>query len=225
MAIISATTYQSATNQTISGGAATALATWCSAVDSAIKRKIRPFYPEPTTVTDCILDAPADRDLYLPVTPVRSATSVYYRSDANGLAANFTSDYLLDNTDGAAYQLVIDDVVNGYAKRGLLRRVGQVWGLSRVRPPERLGYRLEPERGALKVTFAAGPSSLPDDIFAAAVLAVSMLFERKESGVAVGSESWNGYSRSIAGPFTAEGAVNSPDVLALLMPYMSIHVG
>jgi hypothetical protein len=59
---------------------------------------------------------------------------------------------------------------------------------------------------------------------AAAVSAVSLLMQRRKTGAPIQSESWNGESISVAGPFTATGAVTSPDVLALLMPFVSVRI-
>jgi hypothetical protein len=90
-------------------------------VEAAIKKLCRPFLFEPLTLTDVVLDAPWNwQDLYLPVTPVRSVTSVYYNAEAHGVVANFTSSNLL--TAGTDYQLVIDDHVNGWSRWGRLRR-------------------------------------------------------------------------------------------------------
>lgn len=225
MAILTSAEFTAASGLAPTGDDAASLDALCAAVDAAIKRVLRPFHPEPLTCSNVVLDAPYERELYLPVTPVRGVTSIYYRSDANGLAANFTSDYLIDNTDGAAYQLVIDDWVNNYSRRGLVRRVGEVWAWERFRPAERLGYRLGPERGSLLVNFTAGPTSVPLDVQQAAVVAATLLYQRRKTGVPLASESWGGYSYSAAGQFTAEAAVRSPEVAALLAPYTSIHVG
>jgi hypothetical protein len=225
MAIIDSTIWATHTGVTVTGADAVSIAAYCAGVDAAIKRMLRPFHPEPTTITDCILDAPPDRDLVLPVVPVRAVTSVYVRPDANGLVANFTSDYLLDNTDNAEYQLLIDDFITGYARRGILRRVNRLWGYGHYSPPDRLAYKLEPRRGAIKVTFTAGPASVPTDIQLAATIAVTLMYNRRVEGAPYASESWNGRSQSIAGPFTAESAVRTPDVLALLTPYLTVHVG
>ena len=181
---------------------------------------LAPFYPEPVTITDCILDAPPSRDLYLPVKPVRSITSVYYRSDAGGLLANFTADYLLDNAAGDQYQLLVDDPITGWSRQGCLRRIDMAWGYTNIVPLSRLASQIEPERGSIKVTYTAGPSALPPEIEAAAVLAVSILLARKKTGMPVVSESWNGYSASYAGPFTATGVLYTPDIQAMLSPYL-----
>jgi hypothetical protein len=54
---------------------------------------------------------------------------------------------------------------------------------------------------------------------------VTLMYNRRVEGAPYASESWNGRSQSIAGPFTAESAVRTPDVLALLTPYLTVHVG
>lgn len=219
MAIVSETIWEAWTNQSVTGAASTSIAAICTAVDAAIKRLLLPYLPESATVTDEILDAPPTRDLILRRRPVRSITSLYYRADADAVAANFTSDYLL--VAGTDYSLLIDDPVNGWSQSGIVRRLGgSVWGYGWYRDPTTLAPRLESGRGSIKVTYAAGPSSVPSDIEAAAVLMVSMIYGRKEQGAPFASESWNGRSQSLAGQYTAESALNSPDVKALLRPYI-----
>jgi hypothetical protein len=220
MAILSVAQYQTLTAQALAGDALSAATAWCAAVSAALAKALLPYIAEPVTITDDIHDAPPSRDLLLHRRPVRSVTSVYWRPDANGLVSRFTSEYLLDNTDNAEYQLLIDDPVNGLAGGGILRRVGRVWGSSRVVYPDRLASTLVPERGSLKITYAAGPLTVPEDIQGAAVLAVSMLMRRKVDGMPLTSESWNGWSGSWAGPYTATAVIQSPDVQAMLSPYL-----
>ena len=55
------------------------------------------------------------------------------------------------------------------------------------------------------------------------VLAVSLLMKRKEGGAPNTSESWNGYSGSVAPQFLATSALQSPDVMAMLMRYLPIN--
>lgn len=224
MAILSASTYSTYTGTSYTGADATALAAIISAVDAAIKRTIRPFYPESTTVTDAVLDAPVGPVLLLPVVPVRSITSLYLNYSANGVVADFTSDHLL--MAGDDYHLPLDGVVEGYSRSGrVFRRGASSWGRERVFMVDRIAPQTTPARGAIKATFAAGPTSVPDDLVQAAVLATSLLFHRKVAGAPFGSESWNGYSAGIAGPFTAAGVLRTPDIAALLAPYQTVHFG
>ena len=225
MAILTASTYYTLRGETLTGDDATACTSWCAAVSAAIARVIRPFSAEAVTQSNIVLDAPISRDLFLPIVPVRSVTSVYLDLGANGLVANFGSDDLLDNTDNGEYQLLIDDWVGGFSRSGILRRVNSYWGSGRYRYPDRLADSLEGVRGAVLVNYLAGTTSVPPEIEAAAVLAVSLLLARKRTGAPVSSESWNGYSASLAGPFTAAGVVQTPDIAGLLLPYQTAHVG
>ena len=220
MAIIDATAWQAATNQTAAGTALTALEWACASVDALVKRAVLPFLPEPQTVTNAVLDAPPVNELQLPYRPVRSITSLYLNTSANGDPAQFTSDYLLTNyTD---YYLPVDPVA-GYNRAGVvLRRGASTWGREYHRLPDRLADSSYAVPGAIQVTFAAGTLSVPDDLFAAAMLAVSLLLKRKEFGMIAASESWNGYSPSWAGPFLTS-VLESPDVSALLRPYQTIQ--
>jgi hypothetical protein len=224
MAIVSETTWEAMTGQSVTGTASTSIAAICTAVDAAIKKLLLPYAPESLTVTDEIYDAPPTRDLILRRRPLRTVTSVYYRPDALGVVANFTSDYLL--TAGTEYGILVDDPVNSWGASGIVRRLGgAVWGIAGYRSPGSLAYRLEPLRGSIKITYAAGETSVPSDIAAAAALMVSLLYARKESGAPFASESWNGRSQSLAGPYTAESALRSPDVAALLAPYVTPKFG
>jgi hypothetical protein len=220
MAIITATTYQSATNQTLSSGDATACATWCLAVDAAIKKLIYPYQLESSTVTG-YCDAPTRDVLFLPVYPIRTLTSLYLNPAGNGQSANFTSDYLL--TEGDDYYMPLDQP-DGLSRWGkVLRRGSATWGYETGWMIDRLAGTVTPNRGAIKYVVSAGHTSVPDDAFAAAVLAVSLLMKRKEGGVPSTSESWNGYSTSYASPFIAGAAVRSPDVMGLLEHYLPIN--
>lgn len=222
MAIISAATYATYTNTAYTGGDATALTAICTAVDVAIKKLLRPFVPEDQTFTDVVFDAPPGNVLWLPVYPVRSITSLYLRYWANGEVAAFTSSDLL--TQYTQYYMPLDPI-DGYSRRGqVFRRGASVWGFEQRFPLGRLAPQVEPNRGAVKATLVCGPSSVPADIVQAAVLAVSMIFARKVPGMPVTSESWNGGSYSLAAPFLT-AVLASPDVQALLMPYMTTHVG
>ncbi len=223
MAIITAATYQTLSDQTFTGSTLDSVTAWCAGVSAAILKAIRPFQPEPITQTDIILNAPIDEFLILPIVPVRSITSVYYNPFANGNPAAFTSDDLLAATQ---YQLMTTQP-EGYSRSGLLRRCGlsNLWGADWRNPVTMLASKLVPLYGAIKVTYLAGPASLPADIQDAAVLAVSLMLQRKKTGAPLSSEGWNGYNYSLASAFTATSAVNSPDVLDMLMPYRSPAVG
>lgn len=212
--------YVAFTGGTYDATAQTALTAILGGVEAAVKRLCSPFLFEPATLTDVILDAPWSSDtLLLPALPVRSVTTLYCRADARGVAANFTAADLL--TAGTDYQLVIDDFVNGWARAGRVRRLNRnVWGVEYRRPLGRLGYEPQPGAGAIKVTFEAGCAAVPAEVTQAVYLATGLVYARR-GGAPVTSESWNNASRSFAGPFTADAAVNSPDVMALLAPYTS----
>jgi hypothetical protein len=196
-----------------------ALTVLLAQTEAAIKKLCRPFLFEAATFTDVILDAPWNaQDLYLPATPVRSITSLYYSADARGVVANFTSDHLL--TAGEDYQLVIDDPVNTWSRHGRVRRLARsLWGAGTIRPYTRLAFGPTDAQASVKVTFVAGCTSVPAEVAEALYLATMMTYQRR-TGAPVTSESWNGGSVSYAGPFTETAAVNSPDAKQLLAPYM-----
>lgn len=221
-AIVTAPEYQAHTNQTFTGSALTSLTHICRMVDAAIRRNIAPFHPEPTTVTNQILDAPMGNELYLPIVPVRSITTLYLRWGANGESAAFTSDDLLTVNDD--YYMPIDDAIRNYSRHGkVYRRGAGIWGYELHRHLGRLSNTPRPNVGAIKITYTAGPLSVPDDLVMAADLMVSLILQRRTTGVPYASESWNGYSASIPQQFLTS-ALASPDVQEILGRYQTIHV-
>jgi hypothetical protein len=195
-------------------------------VDAAFRQALKPFYPGPVTITDHVMDAPRGNVLLLPVTPARSITSLYlrwFRGESYGDPAAFTAEDLL--TQYEDYFMPIDTLPENYSRSGkVYRRRASSWGAEWVRPLGRLASELEPARGAVKVTYLAGPASVPDDIAMAAALAASQLYARMPTGVPLGSESWNGYSKSVAAPFLVSFR-ESPDVAAVLRRYQGVYVG
>lgn len=221
MAIISSSSWAAATGESLSGAEATALAAWCTYVDAGIQRMVSPFVLEATTYTDKVCDAPTRDVLYLPVYPIRSITSLYLNPAANGKVAAFTSDFLLTANDD--YYMPLDEP-DGYSRWGkVFRRNSTMWGWERTGYTDRLAGSLASNRGAIKYTVTAGPAAVPDDVVAAAALAVSLLMKRKVAGVASTSESWNGGSYSLASQALAMAALQSPDVLAFLSRYLPVH--
>ena len=118
MAIIDAADYAAQTNQTFTVAQKQAIGRICSSVDAAIKKLIYPFYPEPVTLTDVVLDAPTGNTLILPALPVRSITSLSVHWWANGDPSVFTSDDLWTQYDD--YYLPLDHPVEGYSRSGLV---------------------------------------------------------------------------------------------------------
>ncbi len=225
MAIVSATIWQTFTGVTLTGAELASLTTVCGQVNAVINKLIRPYQLEPITQTQEILDAPIEPYLLTELVPVRSLTSVWLNGGANGdpSAFNLTLDLLTEFID---YQLILDMQPEGWSRSGRVRRVGQsVWGTQWRRPPTRLTAELDPNRGSVMLTYEAGHTSVPADVTEAACLNVSLILKRKLSGAPAVSESWNGYSASLASAFLQTAAILSPDVIAALAPYMSMFTG
>lgn len=195
-------------------------------VDAAFRHALKPFYPGPVTITDHVMDAPRSQYLYLPVVPVRSITSIYlhwFWGESTGDPASFTAADLLTQYDD--YYMPIDTLPENYSRSGLVhRRRASAWGAEWTRPVGRLASALQPARGSLKISWLAGPASVPDDIAGVASLATSMLYRRRTHGMPATSESWNGYSTSWAAPFLTS-FLESPDVQVVLRRYQSVFVG
>lgn len=217
MAIIDADRFQTITGQTFSSSDLQAIRAICSSVSDAITQYLKPFQPEPLTITSRVIEAPPSELLVLPVRPARAMVSVYFRSDAKGDPSLFTSDYLL--TQYTDYVLPLDDAINGISRSGILRRIGGIWGRRLVVKNDRLGYSEEPLPGSVMVTYTAGMPVLPPSIEEAAQLMVSMIWNRRTQGMPAQSESWNGESVGYAGAFTTTAALHSPDIAGMLSQF------
>ena len=217
-ALITAESYQTLTGQTMTGADLTALSGWCAGVNNAVRKHLRPYSPDSVTLTSFVMDAPTGNVLLLPVLPVRTLTSVYWRPGANGEVAAFTSDDLLTVNDD--YWMPTDPF-DGYSRKGEVYRRGMSsWqGEYRYANPRSLAPQHDPGRGAILLNATCGETSVPDAITSACALMVSLIYARRKDGAPYASESWNGRSQSLAGAFTATAALHSPDVQALLAPF------
>lgn len=213
--LVTPTDWQNATGQTVTGAELVALSRWCMSVDAAIRKAIKPYVPNPTTFTDVILDAPPDENLILPAVPVRSIASIYLHPGANGDPSAFTSaDLLTAYTD---YFLQIDPIDN-HSRSGIVRRrPGMAWGAEAYREIGRLGGTYQPNRGAIKVTFAAGPMVIPEDLIGAATLGVSYLMGKKKT--AAFGENWG-----TAAAMGAPSILRVPDIADMLLRYQDFYI-
>ncbi len=224
--IITPATYFALTGITpFTGDALTSIAGICAAVSDAIAKFIRPYSAFPITLTNHVMDAPADNVLLMPVLPVRSITSLSLRWGANGNPSVFTADDLL--TEFTDYYLPIS-AHDDYSRTGQVYRRGwSTWAYElRYANWRSLSPTVDPNRGAILLSGTFGETSIPDAIAGAASLMTSMLYARRRTGMAVGSASLNGASYSNAAPFTATSALASPDVQDMLRSYTGtmIHV-
>lgn len=217
-----------------------AYAALLAAVEQAVKNRCRKRL-EPETYT-VVLTPPPSARLALRQTPVRSVTSLWVNAAANGDPAAFTSDHLL--TPYTDYWLEVGE--DGMSHTGIVWRVGgRAWGAGgmvgggslaawtpAVSPVLLAGgggltRSITPNPGSVKVTYAAGYPATPEPVLAAIHMAVSRLFDLRRTGVGLGSESWNGYSRGLAAvdPKAVAGVLSSPEIHGLLAPYIDAPVG
>jgi hypothetical protein len=214
VAIIDASTWSSLTTNSVSGDDLVAVEALCSAVSDVITRMCYPNVLEPVTFTLACFDAPLGNVLLLP-RPVRSITAIYLVPDANGDPSGCNSTTLLTNYSG--YMLDISDKVANISRTGIVyRRGASWWSFERRWPIGQLASAVESNKGALFVSGEFGPASVAPAVQLAASSAVSLLYERRKKGAPLNSESWNGYSSSLSGQFTADAAVNTPEVMGLL---------
>jgi hypothetical protein len=217
------------TGVTASAGAElTALSAICQTVAELLERKCYPALIAPKALTLFAFDAPPTDKLLLP-RPVRSISAIYYHPGANGDSSelDLTADLLTNYTQ---YYSPPDDVLTGWNRSGVVLRrpQGMVWGWEHGRHFGTLAPVVDPNKGAVFVSGSFGPDRVPHPIRMAAVRAVTLLYNSRVAGMPFTSESWNGRSQSTAQNYTAEAAVNSPDVLALLRDsglYSGIHFG
>ena len=178
--------------------------------------------PEPQSAT-FVMDAPATHALVLPLRPIRAITSLSLRWGANGDPDAFVADDELVEFDDWYSPA---DPIDGTNRAGLIyRRNASIWACEYRYPFGSLAPRVDPNRGAIKIVGSFGEASVPDDVRAACVSAVTLLMNRRTEGAPYASESWNGRTQSLAGPFTAEAAVNSPEILGFLRPYLTTKFG
>ena len=219
MALATATTWQAFTGQTLAGADLTALESIATAVDAAIKKRLR--HPvELTTYTNLIFDAPATEVFSLAkYAPVRaSGLTIYRNPTAYGQASAFNSTHLL--TVGVDYFLDLGPDNATESRSGLVYRVGGAWwGVSYRYPHLSLDSRVGSAKGSLLVSFSAGYSAVPADITLAAHLAMSKIREMRLYGGQASSQSWNGGSFSLSGQGSAVDVLNDPTISALLRPY------
>lgn len=219
--ILSVEQWQTATGLSPTGTDLAALTSIVGGVNAAIVRMANGNVFDRATYTDVILDAPwNDRYLRLPQWPVASVTSIHLNWNAKGDPSLFDSTHLL--TAYTDYRLVIDDPANNLSRRGRVEILTRpYWAYQQERTLTMpLTNRLANCPGAVKVSFVAGYAAIPDDLTQAAVMAATLMYQRRKTGVPLTNESWNSYSYGTAAPFTATAALHSPDVWALLKSYV-----
>ena len=215
MALITASEYRTASGLTPD---ASRLQFCVAAIDGQIKSLTRQRL-EAGTATE-YHDAPADRDvIHLRELPVRAVTSVHY--DAGGYygqgANAFAAATLL--TAGTDYAWAPDQP-DGTSRSGRLQSLRGNWGRGFfVRPPYSLDVRRQSNPGAIRVIYSYGYLVIPEDLKAAAMMAVSRLLAVLPTGLVTTSENWNGYGFSTDSSALAKGILKSPDIWLVLSRY------
>jgi hypothetical protein len=220
MAIITPEIYAEWANIQLAPGELQSVQVLCGQIDKAIKNRLKRTL-EQQTFTGLILDAPTTPNItlgrYAPITI--SDFQCYYDNDAQGDPSAFTSDDLL--TMYTDYMLDVDRDTPTLSP-GNLKRVGAIWGIQYRWRPYGMTPQFDPNYGSIKLTFQGGYADIPDDIVAAACIAMSQMLGNRKYGYQIGSESWNGYSYNIPGVgLLANGTLGSPDILGLLEPYVN----
>lgn len=221
MAILDTATWISATGVTPTGADLQSLGAITTAVSAAIVRMANGNAFERATYT-MYLDAPWNSPrLQARQWPLVSVTSLHYNALGNGVSANYEDEHELE--EGTDFLIDVDDDANNWSKRGWLRRLRQdFWGVQYTRSLSMpLTNRPQTVPKAVKLVAVCGYAVLPDDLVQAAVMAATLMYTRRKTGLPVTNEAWNGYSYGTAGPFTATAALTSPDVWHFLRPYVN----
>lgn len=156
--------------------------------------------------------------LILPVFPVNSITSIYLDSGAywgQGTDPYATATLLTAGTDYA-----LDKTPNGTGANGIVLRLAGVWPAPVYRPTGMITGVREGANGNIKITYNAGYSSVPADVQQACLLLCAFTSRSAKFGAPIQSESWGGYSYSLAGAMNM--GEMPPEVKSLLNKYKTI---
>lgn len=222
--IIDAQYWMSRSGLTVTGADLASVEEICEEVSSALMSMCDPIQIVPLTLTLAAFDAPPELELHLP-RPIRTISAIYVRYGANGDSSTLTAaDLLTEFTDW--YSPVTNKRKNWNGSGIVYRRGAGIWGMEYRRSVGNLAYSVDPNLGAVFVSALCGPASVDPAVKGAAFSAVTALFERRKRGAPLQSEGFNGYNYSLAGAFTAEAALASPEVTALLRSagVLPIHV-
>lgn len=222
--IIDAQYWMDQSGITVTGADLTSVEQICEQVGSALLSMCDPIQIVPLTLTLAAFDAPPKLELYLP-RPIRSISAIYVRYGANGDSSLLTAADLLTNfTD--YYSPVTNKRKNWNGSGIVYRRRSSIWGLEYRRGVGNLAYSVDPNLGAVFVSGEFGPASVDPAVKGVAFNAAMLMYQRRKTAAPIQSEGWGGYNYSLAGGFTAEAALNSPDVLETLRKIgaLPVHV-
>lgn len=179
-----------------------------------------------------ILDLPSYPSIVLPFAPVAYAPladapidlSLYVNIAANGNPALFTSAHLF--TPYVDYCLDMGAVDPTVSESGIIRLLNGVFGVQRERPVYSLSTKVVPQRGAVKVIYTAGYSTVPPALRGALQLIVRKIYNMRKLGVPMVSESLNGYSYSAQSNATANGVLyGDPTIRQMLATFCRPQIG
>lgn len=188
-------------------------------VEQAVKDYCRSNI-EQATYSNIVMNAPTSFQLVLAEGPVRNANlTISFNPLANGNAASFTANDAL--TQYSAWMLKTDANDSGNSTSRIVLRLGQPWSINLGVPPWKLAPAWVPNVGSLLVTYTAGYAVVPKSIVAATNLAISLLWQRRTTGMPVTSRSLDGISVSYGGAPMASSVVASPGVSGLLSRYVA----
>lgn len=191
-------------------------------VTSAIKNHCKNNI-EAATYANVLINAPASLQLVLKQKPVQNDGNLTINANplAYGNVTKFTSQGLL--TAGVDYYLNTDDDDASKSTSGVVTCLRQPWSVAVGIPYGWLAPKRIPVPGALLITYRAGYETIPAAVTEATNLAISMLWNRRQTGYQASSESRGSWSVSLGQAATASAIVESPDVATLLRPYVAME--
>ena len=222
--IIDAQYWMSRSGVTVTGADLASVEEICEEVSSALMSMADPIQIVPLTLTLAAFDAPPELELHLP-RPIRSISAIYVRYGANGDSSTLTAaDLLTEFSDW--YSPVTNKRKNWNGSGIVYRRGAGIWGYEARRSVGNLAHSVDPNLGAVFVSCEAGPASVDPAVRGAAFTAAMLMYNSRQTGGMVQSQSWNGASFSLASAVTAEAALSSPDVTKLLRSagVLPVHV-
>lgn len=162
--------------------------------------------------------------LFLSESPVNSITSIYEDVDAAAGDAADPFAAATELTEGEEFYLD-RQVDGGPSMTGIVVRIGCPWPKPRyyrrgiINP---LDYGSD---GNIKITYNAGYSTIPDDVQMVCLQLCKLVDEMRAHGMPLSSESWSGYSYSLAQDAAKAFAGLPANIVGALSRYRRIAVG
>ena len=187
-----------------------------AALSKAIRKKLS------SNITECsyssVMNSPLTEIAILPQGPVCADSLIVYQNyQARGNPNSFTQDNVL--TPFVDYILDTDNGDQSVSTSRIVTSLKGPWGARGKWSVGQLGFDYASTLGTMRADYTAGYSEVPDDITMAVNLSVSKVYNMRERGGMLTSESLNGYSYGLAQQ--AAMVLGDPVIWDLLAHYQS----